>query len=73
MAGDRIDLAKIGLRRSPSRPINGKQVLKPETVAVMGENHMGDPVVTRLVSVAAQTTNDAEFFPGMVKNRDLAS
>ncbi len=45
----------------------GRQVLKPETVAIMGQNHIGDLVVTKLISVAAQATNDAEFFPGMVK------
>jgi CubicO group peptidase (beta-lactamase class C family) len=51
--------------------LNGKQILKPETVGLMYENHMGDLVVTKLVSVAAQATNDAEFFPGMVKKWGL--
>jgi methyl acetate hydrolase len=49
----------------------GRQVLKPETVAMMSQNHIGALVVTKLVSVAAQATNDAEFFPGMVKKWGL--
>jgi methyl acetate hydrolase len=49
----------------------GRQVLKPETVAMMGQNHIGALVVTKLVSVATQATNDAEFFPGMVKKWGL--
>ena len=51
--------------------LNGKQLLKPETVAAMCQNHMGNLLVTKLVSVAAQATNDAEFFPGMVKKWGL--
>src|SRR6185437_7694615 len=51
--------------------LDGKQVLKPETVELMCQNHMGDLVVTKLVSVAAEATNDAEFFPGMVKKWGL--
>jgi methyl acetate hydrolase len=47
--------------------LNGKQVLKPETVAQMVRNNMGELRVTRLVSVSAQASNDAEFFPGMPK------
>lgn len=47
--------------------LGGKQVLKPESVAAMRENQMGDLVVTRLVTVAEAASNDAEFFPGMVK------
>ena len=47
--------------------LGGKRVLKPESVAAMSENQMGDLVVTRLLTAAAAASNDAEFFPGMVK------
>jgi methyl acetate hydrolase len=46
---------------------NGTQVLKPETVALMGQNQMGDLNVRLLKTAAPPFSNDAEFFPGMVK------
>jgi methyl acetate hydrolase len=46
---------------------NGTQVLKPETVALMGQNQMGDINVRLLKTAAPPFSNDAEFFPGMVK------
>ncbi|MBV8868481.1 MAG: beta-lactamase family protein [Acetobacteraceae bacterium] len=51
--------------------LDGKEVLKPETVALMARNNMGDLKVTKLVTVAAQSSNDAEFFPGMPKTWGL--
>jgi methyl acetate hydrolase len=51
--------------------LNGAQVLKPETVALMGQNHIGELLVTKLVSVAPGSSNDAEFFPGMPKKWGL--
>jgi methyl acetate hydrolase len=47
--------------------LNGRQVLKPETVAQIVGNNMGELRVTKLVSVAPQASRDAEFFPGMPK------
>ncbi|PYF01438.1 CubicO group peptidase (beta-lactamase class C family) [Rhodopseudomonas faecalis] len=44
---------------------NGNQVLKPETVALMGLNHIGDLNVTRLNSVIPFATNDVDLYPGM--------
>ena len=41
------------------------QILKPETVAEMSKNTMGDIKVTLLKTAAPPFTNDAEFFPGM--------
>jgi methyl acetate hydrolase len=46
---------------------NGAQVLKPETVAMMAQNQMGDIKVRRLETVSPEASNDAEFFPRMVK------
>jgi hypothetical protein len=40
--------------------LSGKQVLKPETVGLMCKNHVGDLLVTKLVSVATQATNAFE-------------
>ena len=51
--------------------LGGVRVLRPETVALMAQNQMGGLDVTRLVSVAPAATNDAEFFPGMVKKWGL--
>ena len=46
-------------------------ILRPETVALMSRNAMGEINVTRMVTVSAQSSNDAEFFPGMVKKWSL--
>ncbi len=51
---------------------NGHQVLKPETVAMMSENQMGDLVVTRMTSKVAFATNDVDLYPGMVKKWGLS-
>ncbi len=51
--------------------LDGVQVLRPETVALMSRNHMGDLDVTRLVTADAATSHDAEFFPGMRKKWTL--
>src|SRR5262245_61667157 len=52
--------------------LNNAQILKPETVALINQNAMGDLNVTMLKTVAPDLTNDAEFFPGMVKKWGLA-
>jgi len=50
---------------------NGASVLKPDTVRMMGENQMGDLNVVKLVTAIPPYSNDAEFFPGMVKKWGL--
>jgi methyl acetate hydrolase len=52
--------------------LNNAQILKPETVAMMNKNNMGDLNVTLLKTAQPDLTNDAEFFPGMVKKWGLA-
>jgi len=52
--------------------LNNAQILKPETVAMMNKNNMGDVNVTLLKTAQPDLTNDAEFFPGMVKKWGLA-
>jgi methyl acetate hydrolase len=49
----------------------GQQVLKPETVRAMGENQMGAHNVGLLKTAIPPYSNDAEFFPGMVKKWSL--
>ncbi len=51
--------------------LNGAQVLKPETVALMAQNHIGDLNVQKLTTQQPAVSNDAEFFPGMAKKWGL--
>jgi methyl acetate hydrolase len=51
--------------------LDGKTVLKPETVAMMSQNQIGDINVVKLKTVAPDSSADAEFFPGMVKKWGL--
>ena len=50
---------------------NGNQVLKPETVALMGKNAMGDTRVVMLKTTNPARSEDAEFFPGLPKSWGL--
>jgi CubicO group peptidase (beta-lactamase class C family) len=52
--------------------LNNAQILKPETIATINRNNMGDVNVTLLKTAMPDLTNDAEFFPGMVKKWGLA-
>ncbi|OCK55262.1 serine hydrolase domain-containing protein [Bradyrhizobium sp. LMTR 3] len=46
---------------------NGR-VLRPETVRMAAQNHLGDKKVTALPGVIPSLSNDAEFFPGQSKS-----
>jgi CubicO group peptidase (beta-lactamase class C family) len=50
---------------------NGARIVKPETVAMMAQNQIGDIKVGLLKTVQPEASNDAEFFPGMVKKWGL--
>jgi CubicO group peptidase (beta-lactamase class C family) len=50
---------------------NGRSVLKPETVRLMAANAIGDINVQPLKTAIPDLSNDAEFFPGMVKKWGL--
>jgi CubicO group peptidase (beta-lactamase class C family) len=50
---------------------NGRSVLKPETVRLMAANAIGDLNVEPVKTVVPHLSNDAEFFPGMVKKWGL--
>jgi methyl acetate hydrolase len=51
--------------------LDGERVLKPETVASLSLNHMGNCRVG-VLKAAIPLTNDAEFFPGVQKSWSLA-
>jgi CubicO group peptidase (beta-lactamase class C family) len=51
---------------------NGNQVLKPETVALMGQNHIGELAMTKMTSVAPPYTNDVDLYPDIVKKWGLS-
>ena len=47
-------------------------MLQPETVALMVQNHIGELDVQPLTTRNPTLSNDAEFFPGMVKKWGLS-
>ncbi|GAB2938450.1 serine hydrolase domain-containing protein [Rhodococcus aerolatus] len=47
---------------------SGEVVLRPETVRMAEENHLGDLKIKGLPGVIPSLSNDAEFFPGMPKS-----
>ena len=51
--------------------LDGARVLRPATVDEMGRNHIGELTVGVLPSQKPESSNDAEFFPGMVKKWGL--
>lgn len=52
--------------------LDGTRVLRPETVALMGQNHMGALNVLPMKSYAPAASNDVELFAGMVKKWGLS-
>src|ERR1700722_12398368 len=51
--------------------LNGARILKPETVALMGQNHMGALNVLPMITSNPRMSNDCELFPGMDKKWGL--
>src|SRR3954470_12610927 len=51
---------------------NGNQVLKPETVALMGQNNIGDLAMGKLTTAIAWATNDVDLYPDIVKKWGLS-
>ncbi|UPK36003.1 beta-lactamase family protein [Bradyrhizobium sp. 186] len=68
-AGDYIKFTQMILNKGRG---NGNQVLKAETVATMGQNHIGDLNVTRMNSVAPMYSNDVDLYPDQVKKWGLS-
>lgn len=52
--------------------LDGARVLRPETVVLMGKNHMGDLDVEPMRSFVPGSSNDVELFPGMRKKWGLS-
>ncbi|MHC4051151.1 serine hydrolase domain-containing protein [Bradyrhizobium sp. 25ACV] len=68
-AGDYIKFTQMVLNKGRG---NGNQVLKPETVALMGQNHIGDLTIGKMTTVAPMYTNDVDLFPDIVKKWGLS-
>jgi methyl acetate hydrolase len=68
-AGDYIKFTQMILNKGRG---NGNQVLKPETVAMMGQNHIGELNMTKMMSAVASATNDVDLYPDMVKKWGLS-
>jgi methyl acetate hydrolase len=68
-AGDYIKFTQMILNKGRG---NGNQLLKPETVAMMGQNHIGELAMTRMTSAVAFATNDVDLYPDMVKKWGLS-
>lgn len=68
-AGDYIKFTQMILNKGKG---NGNQVLKPETVAMMGQNHIGEINMTKMVSAVPSVTNDVDLYPDMVKKWGLS-
>ena len=51
---------------------NGNQVLKPETVALMGQNNIGELTVGKMPTALPVYTNDVDLYPDIVKKWGLS-
>jgi methyl acetate hydrolase len=68
-AGDYIKFTQMILNKGRG---NGNQVLRPETVAMMGQNHIGDLNMTKMISALPVFTNDVDLYPDMAKKWGLS-
>ncbi len=63
-AADYLAFARMILNKGTA---NGHRILRPETVAMMGENQIGDLAVTRMMSAVPAASNDVELCPGVAR------
>ena len=68
-AADYIKFTQMILNKGKA---NGNQVLKPETVALMGQNNIGAIEIGKMTTALPPFTNDVDLFPGMVKKWGLS-
>ncbi|MBR0794082.1 beta-lactamase family protein [Bradyrhizobium jicamae] len=68
-AGDYIKFCQMILNKGRG---NGNQVLKPETVALMSQNHIGDLAMGKMKTTAPVYTNDVDLYPDIVKKWGLS-
>ncbi len=52
--------------------LKGAQVLRPETVELMAQNHIGDLQIGKMTSAIPPLSNDVELFPGLSKKWGLS-
>ncbi|MGY3531716.1 MULTISPECIES: serine hydrolase domain-containing protein [Bradyrhizobium] len=68
-AADYIKFCQMILNKGKG---NGNQVLKAETVATMGQNHIGELTVDKMTTAAPMYTNDVDLWPDIVKKWGLS-
>jgi methyl acetate hydrolase len=68
-AADYIKFCQMILNKGKG---NGNQLLKAETVATMGQNHIGEINVTKMTTAAPIYTNDVDLYPDQVKKWGLS-
>jgi len=68
-AADYIKFTQMILNKGKG---NGNQVLKPETVALMGQNNIGDLTMGKMTTAAPMYTNDVDLYPDIVKKWGLS-
>ena len=68
-AGDYIKFTQMILNKGRG---NGNQLLKPETVALMGQNHIGELNMTKMTTAIGWATNDVDLYPDMDKKWGLS-
>ncbi len=68
-AADYIKFTQMILNKGKG---GGNEVLKPETVALMGQNNIGGLEVGKMTTVLPIYTNDVDLYPGMVKKWGLS-
>ncbi|SEH77250.1 serine hydrolase domain-containing protein [Tardiphaga sp. OK245] len=51
---------------------NGNRILKPETVALMSQNHIGELNMTPMASAVPTASNNVDFLPGIDKKYGLS-
>lgn len=68
-AGDYVKFMQMILNKGKG---NGNQLLKPETVALMGQNHIGDLAMGKMTTMAPMYTNDVDLYPDIVKKWGLS-
>ena len=68
-AGDYLKFVRMILNGGK---VNGKQVLKTETVKTMSMNHIGEVLVGPLKTAMPPLSNDVDVFPGMPKKWGLS-
>jgi len=52
--------------------LDGAQILRPETVALMARNHIGEVLVADLATAVPAMSNDVALYPGMAKKWGLS-